>query len=263
MKIKFLKMNGTGNDFIVIDNRDGKIDNASKLASKLCTRRVGIGADGLLLLENSNKADVRMRYLNSDGSEVAMCGNGARCTAFFANMLGLPDNFMMETGAGILSAEIDNDMIRIGMPEAEISTNAYVVEVEGERMMAYHANTGVDHKVLFLEHLESIPVEKIGRKIRYDKLFQPDGTNVNFVKVIDEKTIELRTYEKGVEAETLSCGTGATASALIAGALGLVRSPVTAKVALPAELIVEFDENIENIYLNGPVEISFSGEVEY
>ena len=272
MSYKFFKMNGTGNDFVVIDNRESIITNPVEFTKAVCRRRVAVGADGVLLLENSNSADIRMRYLNADGSEVEMCGNGARCTAFFANYLGFEKELTMQTEVGVLSAKIlssDNTnrfpfdgVVRLQMPRAIIHKEPIKHHIDGKEYLLYRANTGVPHIVIFVDDIDNTPVVELGRKIRYDKKFNPPGTNVNFVQIIDEHNIAVRTYERGVEDETLSCGTGVCAAALISGIIGKTKSSVTAKVRLPAELTIEFDD-FNNIFLIGKVTIAFKGEVDY
>ncbi len=258
---RFLKMSGTGNDFVVVDNREGIIRDRADFTIKVCHRRTGVGADGVLLLENSDSADVRMRYLNSDGSEVDMCGNGARCIAHFASSLGYGKELTIQTGAGVLPATIKGDFVRIGMPESEVSTKVKELVYEGMKMPLYHANTGVTHKVMFVDNLEKIDVRAMGAFVRYHPDFNPPGTNMNFVRIESRERIHIRTYERGVEDETFACGTGATAAALIAGQLGFVDSPCVVVVRLPGELTIEWNE--EDIFLSGEVKVTFKGEVEY
>jgi diaminopimelate epimerase len=263
MDYNFTKMSGTGNDFILIDNRDGFVRDARDVAIKFCKRRLSIGADGLLLLEESQSADVRMRYLNADGSEVEMCGNGARCISHFAHSLGYPSNFNLQTAAGVLPVWINGDVVKIGMPEPHIEGDEFSLEIDGETYSMYSANTGVPHQVIFVDDLQNIDVNRIGRAIRYHDRFAPRGTNVDFAKVINRSNIALRTYERGVESETLSCGTGAVASILIGGKLGLIDSPGKAHVKLPDTMVVDFDDEFKSIFLTGRVEITFTGRIDY
>jgi len=219
--IIFDKLEGAGNDFVLIDNRVYKISSTrllQALARKMCDRKLGAGADGLLVLENSRVADVRMRIINADGSEAEMCGNGARCFAYaFSRMKRIPDNFSLalETKAGIVKARVFNDNVKINLTRPQGLKLDIPLKVSGRVIKVNFINTGVPHAVIFVQGLDKIDVQALGREIRNHRYFAPAGTNVNFVEVLNRDSIRIRTFERGVEGETLACGTGSTAAALI------------------------------------------------
>ncbi len=243
--ISFVKMSGSGNDFIVIDNRDERVfaeADKSEFVMNACRRRASIGADGVLFVENSEIVDFRMRYFNSDGGEVEFCGNGGRCIAHFAHHeLGFPAEVEFDSGAGVVSAKVDGNFVALQMPSASAPSSKQAIEILGKEIEFYTINTGVPHVVIFNEDLHGADVVEIGRAIRFSEIFAPEGTNTNFVQLIDspDYEMEIRTYERGVEDETLACGTGVTAVALVAAKLGLVRLPVRVRVALPDILGVD------------------------
>ncbi|MBI5182515.1 MAG: diaminopimelate epimerase, partial [Nitrospirae bacterium] len=229
-KIPFVKLSGTGNDFIIIDNRKGILnaDNIKDFIISVCRRRFSVGADGLILIENSDKADFKWRYFNADGSEAEMCGNGSRCAARFAYVNKIAGKQMsFETKAGIIKAELKGKSVKVQLTQPKDLRLDFNVPIEGANQQACSLNTGVPHVVYFVKDIENTNVFDIGRKTRYHELFQPAGTNANFVKVSGSHKLRIRTYERGVEDETLACGTGSVASALIAGAKGIVTSPVS------------------------------------
>ncbi len=208
MEIIFYKYHGTGNDFILLDNRNSTYSNLSqKQIAFLCDRHFGIGADGLMLLENCNDADFKMVYFNSDGSESSMCGNGGRCITLFAKHLGIID-VEAEFNAidGVHFSSIDDNEVELKMQNVEGIT------MDGD---AYILNTGSPHYVSIIEDAKHIDVNTEGKKIRYNDTYNAEGINVNFVQVLADKTLWVSTYERGVENETLSCGTGVTACALV------------------------------------------------
>ena len=266
--IKFIKMSGSGNDFVMLDNRDGSYNNfnKSKLAKYLCRRKVSIGADGTIFLENSNNADIRMNYFNSDGSSAAMCGNGARCTAFLYSKWTGNNSPKIETGAGIIGSSVEGEIIEVGMPYGELIEKNIELAIDGLPMLFDLYDTGVFHAVNIVDDLDEIPVDEWGREIRFHRKFQPDGANVDFVQIVDEHKIAIRTYERGVESETSACGTGAVASAISAVRKKLVSTPVDVEVVLPDKLVVGFNilnnGSAKNITLMGKVYLSFDGEVE-
>ena len=267
MKVHFHKLSGSGNDFVIIDNLDGKYDSWDKSAAAqyLCRRRVSVGADGLIFLDKSDSADVKMTYINSDGSFADMCGNGARCTAFVFSKLYGKNSLKIQTGAGIIGAEVQDSYVRVAMPPGKLVQPDAEILVDGLPFMMDWYDTGVPHAVIVVDDVWDIPVEEWGREIRYHRRFQPAGTNVDFVEVMDEHTVKIRTYERGVESETLACGTGAVASALSAARKGLVSPPVKVLVALPDTLDINFTLNngsADDITFAGNVIYSFEGEVE-
>lgn len=263
MRIPYCIMSGSGNDFVVVDNREGVVD------EDVCDRLNGIikseNRDGLLLLEDSLKNNFKMRIINPDGSEAEMCGNGARCIAKFAKMQGIAgDKMNFETLAGEIQAEIIDSRVKIGMTDpGDILLNKELKLDDGTEIVHY-INTGVAHTILMEEELEKIDIEGLGRAIRYHPDFQPQGTNVDFVSIFDTDTIKIRTYERGVEGETLACGTGAVAGACIAYLLGKVKSPAGAWTRGGEILKIYFDEiegKITNLFLEGEVESIQEGEV--
>jgi diaminopimelate epimerase len=263
---EFIKMSGTGNDFIVTDNRNGKIPEEAKpgLARTLCPRRTAVGADGLLLLEMSDTADVRMRIFNADGTEPEMCGNGSRCLAYFARRLrAAGPEMMIETLAGVLRAEVDDHTVRVDLTRPkEISTYGEL-EFAGERREVFFADTGVPHAVVFVDDLDAVDVREWGRAIRNHGEFQPWGANANFVKIDELGSIAIRTYERGVEDETLACGTGAVASALVSAWREGWDETVSVRVRSGEDLGVHFHgpaPEYERAMLEGDVSVVFLGE---
>ena len=227
--IKFSKMVATGNDFIVVDNRRRYLTiGIPRLVKKLCDRRLGIGADGLLLLEKSRRADFKMRIFNPDGSEPQMCGNGSRCIALYARIKRIVSSSGMtiETIAGILSAKADNRSVKINMIEPKDIKLGIDIEIDKKTYQIHYINTGVPHAVYFVKESDKADVVNIGRRVRYHKAFMPAGTNMDFVQPKAKNSLLMRTYERGVETETLACGTGAVASAIISSITMGLSSPV-------------------------------------
>ncbi len=264
--IPFKKMHGSGNDFILIDNRQMLIphENGPELARKLCKRGFGIGADGLILIETSQKADFKWHFLNADGSLAEMCGNGGRCAARFAHLIGIcSKELSFETLAGIIKAYVDNDTVKLQLTKPKNIQTDIELKVNNDVFKADFVDTGVPHAVLFFQDLDEVDVVGLGRKIRYHRFFEPNGTNVNFVQVESDKLIRVRTYERGVENETYACGTGAAASVLMSGMRGLVSSPVEVITSGGERLVVHFDlQRLEEIYLEGKAVLVYSGITE-
>lgn len=266
-------MNGAGNDFIVIDNRFYHFsdEELATIARAFCPRRVGIGADGVLALSRpqSKDAHFRMRYLNADGSVATMCGNGARCLARFARLGGITaEPLVFETDAGMLRASISDP----SMPEVELTMTdpknwSRVEGISAAEVETYYVWTGTEHIVQFVDDLEGVDVSEAGRAIRRHELLAPRGANVNFVETSNPETIRIRTYEKGVEAETAACGTGAVAAAVAAYRTGRAPSGAMNVDASGGRLHVAFDENtdgeIHNVRLSGSAEIVFRGTFEW
>jgi len=260
-------MNGAGNDFVLLDNRAGHLRLNARAIERICDRHRGVGADGLLLVEAAgNGADFKMRYYNSDGGEAEMCGNGARCFARYASRLaGLSGRVSFETQAGVISAEFAGEQVRINMGVPKDMRLKESLDVAGESLVVHSINTGVPHAIVFVEDLESVDVQRLGRAIRYHQHFSPKGTNANFVKIIDTNTIAVRTYERGVEGETLACGTGVVACALILHELNGARSPIGVEVKGGDLLQVGFDKEdsgFRNVTLTGPADFVFDGKIE-
>lgn len=251
--ISFYKYQGTGNDFIMIDNRSGSFDKSDpELIIKLCHRRFGIGADGLILIENHPECDFEMIYYNSDSSQ-SLCGNGSRCAVHFAYKLGIiSEQTLFKAIDGFHEASILDNFIHLKMADV------HQISYSGSD---FFINTGSPHHIRFVPDIDQIDVYKEGQKIRYSNEYSNGGTNVNFVTLLDDNTLAIRTYERGVEAETLSCGTGAVAVSL-AAATKEFTSPVKLKT-LGGELQVSFKKvegnKFEEIYLIGPAELVFTG----
>ena len=259
MKAAFYKYQGTGNDFVILDNRDNLYDNLSpKQISHICNRHFGIGANGLMLLNKKVDYDFEMIYYNADGNPSSMCGNGGRCLTKFAVHIGIhKSSFKFLASDGEHEAEIDmHGLIRLKMKDVD----------QVEQHASYTLiNTGSPHFVRFARDVKLIDVAETGREIRYSKEFAEEGVNVNFVESIDDDSIYVRTYERGVEEETLSCGTGVTAAALLSAHNDNGFNRV--EVRTPGgHLSVEFnkitDAHFENIWLCGPAELVFTGTIE-
>jgi len=266
-KIEFYKMSGAGNDFIVIDNRDNNIDEKykSEFAKKICKRRLSVGADGVLFIELSNKASFKMSFFNQDGSEGEMCGNGARCIARCAFLKKLVDRKMkIETKSGIIEAEILKDNVKLKMnPITKIELNKKI-DIDGKEIeLCYveEGTPGLPHAVILKKDLDlKEDIEKIGKKIRYHKKF-PKGTNVNFSKILKENTILNRTYERGVEKETLACGTGAVAVASSLYLLNKCDNEVKIKMKGGTLNVMIADKKLEEIYLTGDARVVYKGKL--
>jgi len=277
-KINFTKMVASGNDFVIV--KDQKLPS---LAKQICDRKYGIGADGLLILEKSKIADIKMRIFNPDGSEAEMCGNGARCAALYsarnqklppkvdlpmAEVISNQKKINIETRAGIIESQVEGENVKIKFNEPKDIKLEIPVKISNRLLRVNFINTGVPHTVIFVECVDRIDVVNLGRKFRYHQRFQPQGTNVDFVEILNKNSIKMRTYERGVEGETLSCGTGAVASAIMM----IVKLPncQTAKYKINVHtksgeiLKVYFDrinnKSFKNIWLEGKARIIFKGE---
>lgn len=256
MIIDFYKYHGTGNDFVLIDNRSLFFDkNNLELISKICSRHTGVGADGLILLENHNQYDFKMIYFNSDGKQTSMCGNGGRCVISFAKKLNIiNDNVTFLAIDGLHEGIINEDIIKIKMIKV-----SNIDEAHNGCLL----DTGSPHFVKFCTSVNNINVFQSGRELRNNKEISEDGVNINFTEIIDNSSIKVRTYERGVENETLSCGTGVIASVLSAHSKGLVDSNRIKITTLGGELFVSFDfKNVyDNIWLEGPAIEVFKGQI--
>ena len=277
-RIHFYKMTGAGNDFILMDNREGIIDadHCGELVRSLCRRRLSVGADGVIMIEDDPEVDFKWRFFNADASEAEMCGNGARCAARFAFLKGIVTKPRMEfrTLAGIIKAELLNGRVKAQMTSPHSLQIGLSVETNGRSLDLDFIDTGVPHTVCFVadeNELENSDVVNLGRSIRYHPRFQPAGTNANFACVNDVHHIGVRTYERGVEGETLACGTGAVAAALIAAARELVRSPVDVKTRGGESLRIYFetaigtaqsnDIHFAEVYLEGEARIAYEADL--
>jgi diaminopimelate epimerase len=266
-RIPFYKMHGGGNDFVLVDHRRALIPEAEqpRFARRVCARQVGVGADGLILIEGSAAADFKWRFYNADGSEPEMCGNGGRCAARFAVLHGLaPESLSFETLAGVIRAEVKARRVKLtmtGVGDFNLHTS---IPLEAETLVGHFARVGVPHVVVPVDDLELAPVTEWGRMIRFHSIFQPAGTNVNFIRFLGPREVAIRTYERGVEDETLACGTGAVASALIAALLGKAVSPVAVHTRGGETLYVYFQpqgEAFSEVYLEGEAVVVFQGEI--
>jgi len=276
-KLKFTKMDGAGNAFVVVDfcrssfpsasgglRRTGVIsDSLSNLARFLCKRKASLDADGLLVLEKSKKADFRMRIFNADGSEAEMCGNGMRCATLY---FGKKGKVRIETIAGMYEAEITGkDKVRIKMEGPRDLKLDIPIAANDRKIKVNYIDSGVPHVVIFVQGLDKVDVGSIGQAVRYHERFKPRGANVDFVEVIDDKNIRMRTYERGVEGETLACGTGAVASAIISNRQQATSNKVNVHVK-GGVLKVYFENKkgrIEDVFLEGEAKEVYKGEVEY
>ena len=264
-------MSGTGNDFLMIDNRQHALKESqiAELAKAACPRRISAGADGIILIEPSTKPghDYRMRIFNADGSEAEMCGNGSRCVAVFARQIGAAkDEQLIETLAGTLNASVAADAhsakVQLSPPSnLEVKKG---VDVLGEAADLYFVNTGVPHAIWFVPDVSAIDVKKQGACIRYHNVFKPRGTNANFVQLMGNNTIKVRTYERGVEDETFACGTGSTAAAIAAAVAHGYSSPVKVLTAGGSTLTIHFEKSGDSVttppFLEGAVDTVYKGE---
>lgn len=260
-EIEFFKMSASGNDFILIDNRDRKINkkhkDISEFVAKICRRRHSVGADGVILIERSTKADFRWKFFNADGSEAEMCGNGGRCAARFAFIKGIAGKEMaFETIAGIIRAVVDATMVKLQLTTPLDIKLDYPINLKDNEIFLSSVNTGVPHAILLSDDIDHVPVEELGRTIRYHKAFGEKGTNVDFVQIVDRRNILIRTYERGVEGETYACGTGAVASGVILTKKGLIESPVNVATKGGETLKVYIDNEV---YLEGNARIIYTG----
>jgi diaminopimelate epimerase len=265
--LRFTKMNGAGNDFILFDNRAGDIHLDRGQVARLCDRHRGIGADGVLLLEKgSNHADFRMRYFNADGGEAEMCGNGARCFARFANKIAVAqEKISFQTPAGVIGAELAGDLVTLQMTEpTDLRLNIKITAAD-ENQAVHFINSGVPHVVIPVAGIDDVDVRREGSAIRRHKMFSPKGANVNFIEKRGPKKIAVRTYERGVEDETLACGTGIVASALIFAALEKANGPISVIARGGDELLVGFEKSdgrFRSVSLTGPADFVFEGIIE-
>jgi diaminopimelate epimerase len=259
-KVKFYKYQGTGNDFIMIDNREVSFPkNDTALINKFCDRRFGIGADGLILLENDDQVDFKMVYYNSDGKESSMCGNGGRCIVAFAKQLSIIDQKTTFVAVdGLHHATIlDDNNVALQMKDVD------EVLIHDEYVFL---NTGSPHHVTLVNDLQEMDVKQNGKAIRYSELYGEAGSNVNFVSQISENHFAIRTYERGVEDETLSCGTGATAVAIAMHSIYKTKKNKISIDVQGGQLVVSFELNetvYEKVFLEGPAEFVFEGQVNF
>ncbi|HYV28942.1 MAG TPA: diaminopimelate epimerase [Candidatus Eisenbacteria bacterium] len=268
MTLEFTKMNGAGNDFVLIDNRAQNIKLTTEQIMRLCDRHRGVGADGLFLLvpNRNGQAAWTWEFYNSDGSTADMCGNGARCFGRFVQKLtGANGQTSFETGAGVIVAKFSGDRVTVNLTSPKGLHLDQPMTLASGSLTVHSINTGVPHAVVFVPDADQAMVQQLGHEIRHHSQFAPKGTNVNFVQRLDDNFIRVRTYERGVEGETLACGTGVTASALIAARLFNFRSPVKVQVQGGDILEVSFRETpgeFSEVKLTGPADFVFDGRIE-
>ncbi|MBW2450221.1 MAG: diaminopimelate epimerase [Deltaproteobacteria bacterium] len=266
-KIEFFKMSGSGNDFIIIDNRNRVVDEngLSNFIAKVCRRKMSVGADGMILIENTHSADFKWRFFNSDGSVAEMCGNGARCVARFAYLNDIAgSNMSFETLAGIVKAEVIGERVKVKMTDPLDLKTDDTIELRNGLISISSINTGVPHVVMVKDGIDDVDIVEIGREIRYHSRFSPAGTNVNFVSRIKDNTITIRTYERGVEDETLACGTGAAASAIVMAHKMKMDSPISVLTRSGGYLNIFFTEKegqYYDIYLEGDARIIYRAQL--
>jgi len=265
--LHFTKMNGAGNDFVLLDNRDGSLDLSGGQIASICDRHRGVGADGLLAVEPAeNGADFRMRYYNADGGEAEMCGNGARCFARYVRRLGGngADEISFETIAGRIEATFHGEHVRIQLSEPFDLQLDREIELDGAPTKIHSVNTGVPHAVVVVDDIATVDIRSAGAAVRYHELFAPAGTNANFMMRTGPDSIAIRTYERGVEDETLACGTGMVANAIIHNQLTETGAPIKVRVAGGDDLLVDFErdgDTYRNVTLTGPADFVFEGEI--
>jgi diaminopimelate epimerase len=258
---RFFKMSGCGNDFILIDNRDGSVDSQVSdipdFAQKVCQRRHSVGADGLILIEKSKIADFGWRFYNADGSLAEMCGNGGRCAARFAYIKGIAkDRMAFETLAGIMKAEVLSDgRVKLQLTGPTKLKLDYAISLAGDELFLSSVDTGVPHAIILTDQVDRAPVETLGRPVRYHKAF-PKGTNVDFVELVDRTNLKIRTYERGVEGETYACGTGAVAAGVVLKAKGLTDDVVDIRTR-GGEIVRVYVT--DDVYLEGSARVIYEG----
>jgi len=265
--IAFHKMNGCGNDFIIIDGRSAQVpSDLATFVQRVCRRKLSIGADGLILIEQSDRYDFQWQFYNADGSRAEMCGNGARCAARFAHELGIAGQKMIfNTDAGPIEAEMQGAQVKLKMTPPKDCRIDYDIDMSGKKQILSSINTGVPHVVLELDELAEAEIVPQGREIRYHEAFAPAGTNVNFAYLAGERSLQVRTYERGVEDETLACGTGCVAAALVTAARQGWPSPIPVTTRSGGILTIYFQkdgDSFRDVYLEGDARIVYTGEIQ-
>ncbi len=267
MKIPFWKMHGAGNDFILLTRFDPAVPPtpSKQHIQTWCQHHTGIGSDGLIIIQPSDSPDIpfRMLFYNPDGREAAMCGNGARCAARFAFEQGIaPSEMKFETGSGIVSATVNEDSVTLDMQIPRVIKLDQLLEFDNERIHFDFADTGVPHAVVLWQDLATLDLQKWGRSIRQHPHFAPEGTNVDFIEILSDRSLRIRTYERGVEAETLACGTGVAAAAVTAILKKHVSSPVQVHTAGNDTLVMTVTHHAQEIHhlqMTGPATNVFYG----
>ncbi|BBO88993.1 diaminopimelate epimerase [Desulfosarcina ovata] len=265
--IPFFKMSGSGNDFIIIDNREFRVPEArlDELVVGACRRKMAVGADGVILIESSDRVDFKWRFFNADGSVAEMCGNGARCAARFAFLHGIAGRQMaFDTLAGTIEADVGPRLVKLRMTDPFDLKTGIELDLDETRVGVGSVNTGVPHAVMMVDDIETVDVIATGRQIRRHVYFAPAGTNANFVAVDPAGRILIRTYERGVEDETLACGTGNVAAALVLARERGLASPVTLTTRSGSDLIVHFrsrGDGFGDVFLEGDARVIYRGEL--
>jgi len=265
--LRFTKMNGAGNDFVLLDNRAKDLSLTTAQIARLCDRHRGVGADGVLILERPrNGADFRMRYYNADGGEAEMCGNGARCFARFADRTAGPlKQLTFETAAGTIGAQLTGELVTLQMSQPNDLRLGLEVAMGEEKISAAYIDSGVPHVVLPVANVDQVDIRSLGAALRHHPMFAPRGANANFSERRGPRTIVIRTFERGVEDETLACGTGVVASALIFAANENVTGPIDVLVRGGDTLQVDFSREgnrFSNVTLTGPADFVFDGTID-
>ena len=265
--ITFFKMSGSGNDFIIVDNREKAVkdNDLPGFIQRICRRKISVGADGFILIEPSDKADFKWRFFNSDGSKAEMCGNGARCVSRFAYVNGIAgENLSFETEAGVVSGQVKDDRVKVKMPDPVELRLDYSIDLKNGPVTVCSVNTGVPHVVVMNETVEDINVFELGREIRFHEAFTPAGTNVNFICQQKQGHLAIRTYERGVENETLACGTGSIAAAIIISCTAQWQSPINLVTSSGESLTIYFKKDgsiFSDIFLEGDARIIYSAQL--
>lgn len=262
------KMSGSGNDFILVDNRSRQVPDSqmAALTKGLCRRMVSVGADGMIFIIPSDRYDFKWRFFNADGSEAEMCGNGGRCAARFAYLKGITGPEMtFETLAGPIQARVDDPVVKLQLTRPKDQRLNQQILIDGQVLHFDFLNTGVPHTLIWVEDIEKVDPPEVGPKVRFHEHFKPAGTNVNFVQLTPAGLLSVRTYERGVEGETLACGTGAVAAAGMAFLKNKLTSPVRVQTRGGEILTVYLEgkagQAIDQVYLEGVVRLVFEGEV--
>lgn len=261
--LRFYKMSASGNDFILIDDRDSVVEPQFKdlpyFVERVCRRRHSVGADGLILIRRSAKCDFSWRFFNADGSEAEMCGNGGRCAARFAFLNGIAGETMaFETLAGVMKATVKGNRVKLQLSSPQDIKLDYHIALENRELFVSSVNTGVPHVILLTDDIEYAPVEELGRLVRYHGSFAPKGTNVDFVKVIDRENLHVRTYERGVEGETLACGTGAVAVGVILKEKGMAEEAINIHTR-GGEILQVYVQ--DDVYLEGTANVIYKAQL--
>jgi len=267
MSIFFTKMSGSGNDFIIVDNRESVVKNSEKrdFVSKVCIPKVSVGADGVIFIESSEKVNFKWDFYNADGSSAEMCGNGGRCVARYAYEKNIASEKMaFETTAGIIKAEVKGNYVRIKLTNPENFKKNIDIDLNGKTYQVDSLNTGVPHAIIYTSDIIDEDVLGIGKSVRSHAIFSPAGTNVDFVQKQGPNELRIRTYERGIEDETLACGTGVVASALLASRAGMIQPPVSVQTQGGEVLKVDFKvtsegETFGDVFLEGSTKIVFEG----